>query len=116
MLTLVRQWRTMSNMNHDKRYMNNEMFDELVESMKEAVSISKGETEPSRVFSYSPMNIKEIRERTGKSQKDFADMIGVSLGTLRNWEQGRRYPEGAALTLLKVVSADPAYVAKILHC
>ena len=92
------------------------MFDELVESMKEALSISKGEAEPSRVFSYSPMNIKEIRERTGKSQKDFADMIGVSLGTLRNWEQGRRYPEGAALTLLKVVSADPAYVAKILHC
>ena len=43
--------------------MNNEMFDELVESMKEAVSISKGEAEPSRVFSYSPMNIKEIREK-----------------------------------------------------
>ena len=104
MLTLVRQWRTMSNMNHEKRCMNDEMFDELVESMKEALSISKGEAEPSRVFSYSPMNIKEIRERTGKSQKDFADMIGVSLGTLRNWEQGRRYPEGAALTLLKVVS------------
>lgn len=100
----------------DKKYMNDEMFDELVSSMQEAVSISKGEKEPSRVFSYSPMNVKEIRERAGKSQKDFAAMIGVSLGTLRNWEQGRRYPEGAALTLLKIVAADPAYVAKILHC
>ena len=100
----------------DKRYMTDEMFDELVSSMQEAVSISKGEKEPSRVFSYSPMIVKEIWEWAGKSQKDFAAMIGVSLGTLRNWEQGRRYPEGAALTLLKIVAADPAYVAKILHC
>ena len=99
----------------DKKYMSDEMFNELVESMKEAVAINKGEKEPSRVFSYSPMNVKEIRERTGKSQKDFADMIGVSIGTLRNWEQGRRYPEGAALSLLKVVSADPVYVSQILH-
>ena len=99
----------------DKKYMSDEMFEELVASMKEAVAISNGEATPSRVFSYSPLNVKEIRERTGKSQKDFADMIGVSIGTLRNWEQGRRYPEGAALTLLKVVAADPAYVARILH-
>ena len=99
----------------DKKYMSDEMFEELVGSMKEAVAISNGGATPSRVFSYSPLNVKEIREKTGKSQKDFADMIGVSIGTLRNWEQGRRYPEGAALTLLKVVAADPAYVARILH-
>jgi len=41
-------------------------------------------------------------------------MIGVSVGTLRNWEQGRRKSEGPALALLKIVSADPAYVEKIL--
>ena len=99
----------------DKKYMSDEMFEELVGSMKEAVAISNGGATPSRVFSYSPLNVKEIREKTGKSQKDFADMIGVSIGTLRNWEQGRRYPEGAALTLLRVVAADPAYVARILH-
>ena len=99
----------------DKKYMSDEMFEELVGSMTEAVAISNGGATPSRVFSYSPLNVKEIREKTGKSQKDFADMIGVSIGTLRNWEQGRRYPEGAALTLLKVVAADPAYVARILH-
>lgn len=99
----------------DKKQMSNEMFEELIQSMKEAVAISNGETIPSRVFTYSPLNVREIREKAGKSQKDFADMIGVSIGTLRNWEQGRRYPEGAALTLLKVVAADPAYVSRILH-
>ncbi len=60
-------------------------------------------------------NVKEIREKSGKTQSEFAHMIGVSIGTLRNWEQGRRYPEGAALTLLKVVAADPDYVAKVLY-
>lgn len=41
-------------------------------------------------------------------------MIGVSVGTLRNWEQGRIKPEGPALGLLKIISADPAYVERVL--
>ena len=96
------------------KYMSDELFNELVESMKEAVAISKGEIEPSRRFVYTPLNVKEIRERSHKTQSDFAKMIGVKLGTLQNWEQGRRKPNGTALTLLKVVSADPEYVEKLL--
>ena len=42
-------------------------------------------------------------------------MIGVKVGTLRNWEQGRRKPNGIALTLLKVVAADPEYVESVLQ-
>ncbi|MBR1616184.1 MAG: helix-turn-helix domain-containing protein [Treponema sp.] len=90
-------------------------FNELVESMKQAVSISKGEMQPSRVFVFSPINVKEVREKTNKNQEDFASMIGVKVGTLRNWEQGRRKPDGAALTLLKIVAADPKYVEQVLH-
>ncbi len=41
-------------------------------------------------------------------------MIGVSVGTLRNWEQGRRVPDGPALALLKVASVDPTYIKQIL--
>lgn len=90
-------------------------FNELVESIKQAVSISKGEMQPSRVFVFSPINVKEVREKTNKNQEDFASMIGVKVGTLRNWEQGRRKPDGAALTLLKIVAADPKYVEQVLH-
>ena len=90
-------------------------FNELVESMKQAVSISKGEMQPSRVFVFSPINVKEVREKTNKNQEDFASMIGVKVGTLRNWEQGRRKPDGSALTLLKIVAADPKYVEQVLH-
>lgn len=42
-------------------------------------------------------------------------MIGVKIGTLRNWEQGRRTPDGPALTILKIVAANPKYVEQILH-
>ncbi len=98
-----------------KKYMSDEMFDELVTSMKEAVAISKGEMSPSRTFTYSPVNVKEVREKANKTQSEFADMIGVRLATLRNWEQGRRTPVGPALTLLKVVAANPEYVEQVLH-
>lgn len=96
-------------------YMNDDMFNELVTSMKEAVAITKGELQPSRTFEYSPINVKEIREKANKSQSEFADMIGVKIGTLRNWEQGRRTPDGPALTILKIVAANPKYVEQILH-
>lgn len=90
-------------------------FNELMESMKQATAISKGEMQPSRVFVFSPINVKEVREKTNKNQEEFANMIGVKVGTLRNWEQGRRKPDGAALTLLKIVAANPKYVEQVLH-
>ncbi|MBQ5400342.1 MAG: helix-turn-helix domain-containing protein [Treponema sp.] len=90
-------------------------FNELMESMQQAVAISKGEMKPSRVFVYSPLNVKEVREKTNKNQEEFANMIGVKVGTLRNWEQGRRKPAGAALALLKIVAANPQYVEQVLR-
>ncbi|MDE6774592.1 MAG: helix-turn-helix domain-containing protein [Treponemataceae bacterium] len=98
-----------------RNYMSDEMFGELVGSMHEAAAISRGEAEPSRTFTFSPVNVRKIREKANKSQDEFAAMIGVKVGTLRNWEQGRRNPDGAALTLLKVVAENPAYVEKILR-
>lgn len=90
------------------------MFAELEQSLKEAVAIKKGEMKPARVFEMEPFDIAKIRGKTNKTQEEFAAMLNISIGTLRNWEQGRRKPDGAALSLLKVVSADPKYVEKIL--
>jgi putative transcriptional regulator len=97
-----------------KKYMNDDMFADLIKSTTQAVFISKGKLEPSRKFTINPPDIAAIRKVTEKSQEEFARMIGVSVGTLRNWEQGRRKPEGPALALLKIVSADPIYVEKVL--
>jgi len=94
--------------------MKSEDFEELVNSMKEAGAIMRGETQPSRRIEVSSLDIKAIREGTKKSQNEFALMIGVSLGTLRNWEQGRRKPDGPARALLKVVAQNPEYVESVL--
>jgi putative transcriptional regulator len=68
----------------------------------------------SRVFSFRPADIKSIRSKLGKSQCEFALMIGVSTATLQNWEQGRRVPEGPAKALLKVAAERPEAVAEAL--
>ena len=61
-----------------------------------------------------PADIKAIRLKLGKSQSEFALMIGVSVSTLQNWEQGRRSPGGPARALLKVAEHDPEAVAEAL--
>jgi putative transcriptional regulator len=58
--------------------------------------------------------VRKIREKLQKSQSEFARMIGVSVSTLQNWEQGRRQPEGPARALLVVASKAPEVVAKAL--
>ena len=61
-----------------------------------------------------PHDIKAIRVGLEKSQAEFARMIGVSVSTLRNWEQGRRQPEGPARALLRVTAENPGAVAHAL--
>jgi len=89
-------------------------FDKLVGSVKQAGRIKRGKKKASRIFKFRPADVKAIREGLGKSQSEFALMIGVSVSTLQNWEQGRRQPEGPARALLKVAAENPNAVAKAL--
>jgi putative transcriptional regulator len=89
-------------------------FDKLVKSVKQAGRIRRGKARPARVFKFRPADVRAIRENLGKSQSEFALMIGVSVSTLQNWEQGRREPEGPARALLKVAAENPKAVAKAL--
>jgi putative transcriptional regulator len=52
-------------------------------------------------------SVSSIRERTGLSQEKFAQLLGVSVRTLQEWEQGRRAPSGAARTLLLIAAKNP---------
>src|SRR6266516_1478785 len=69
-----------------------QLFEELVESIQQAGRIHRGETQPSRRFVFEAQDIRGIREKLHKSQSEVARMIGVSVATLQNWEQGRRQP------------------------
>ena len=52
-------------------------------------------------------SVSSIREQTGLSQAKFAQLLGVSVRTLQEWEQGRRAPSGAARTLLLIANKNP---------
>ncbi len=95
--------------------MKNEDFDKLVSSIKEAGEIKSGKTKPSRMYEVDPPQIKMVREKLHASQNEFALMIGVSIRTLQNWEQGRRQPEGPAKALLRIASHNPEAVRDALH-
>jgi putative transcriptional regulator len=90
-------------------------FDKLVTSIRQAGRIKRGELKPSRVTRFAPVDVKAIRQQLGKSQSEFARMIGVSVATLQNWEQGRRRPEGPARALLKVAAMNPEAVSAALE-
>lgn len=94
--------------------MKKEMFDQLVASIKQAGEIHRGDAKASRTFVFQPEDVQKIREKLHKSQSEFAQMIGVSVATLQNWEQGRRQPQGPARALLVVASKAPNVVAKAL--
>ena len=91
--------------------MDKQLFDDIVASLNEAVAITKGETAPSRVFTYEMPNVKEIRAKTGLSQSEFAKKLHISFKTLQNWEQGRRKPTGPAITLMRLLDKDPNLLA-----
>jgi putative transcriptional regulator len=95
--------------------MRDELFNDLVESIREAGAIRRGRQVPSRVFVADGPNIKRIRTSYDLSQDQFAAMLGISLGTLRNWEQGRRTPEGAARVLLQVAASHPEAILDVVR-
>jgi putative transcriptional regulator len=88
---------------------------ELLKGGKQAGQLRRGERKPSRVATFRPEAVKAVRARLGQTQEQFALMIGVSVATLRNWEQGRRHPDGPALALLRVAARNPEAVAAALH-
>ncbi len=94
--------------------MKKQDFDKLVSSVKQAGKIRRGEMRASRTFKFSPADIKKIRQKLHQSQSEFAMMIGVSVSTLQNWEQGRRVPEGPARALLKIAAENPKALIKAL--
>ena len=95
--------------------MKGKEFQELLHSIDQARAIHHGERRPGRVFRYEPAKIRAIRMKLGLTQYRFAALLCVSLATLRNWEQGRTAPEGAAIALLRVTEAKPEAVLEALH-
>ena len=94
--------------------MKKELFEQLKQSLHEAVLIKRGVIKPSRVFKIDRKNdVVKVRGKLGLSQSKFAAVLGISADTLQNWEQGRRSPAGPAKVLLKIAAKHPEVLLEV---
>jgi putative transcriptional regulator len=91
--------------------------DEIVESMREALAIARGEIEPARVHQIPlplKVDVREVRKQTGLSRAAFAEKFGLDARAIQDWEQGRRVPDRAARAYLTVIAKRPDAVVEAL--
>ncbi len=94
--------------------MSKKAFNKIMAGLEDAIAFAKGDT--SRGVVHVPgTDVKSARKRLGMTQKVFALNFGVSVETVRNWEQGRRQPEGPARVLLAVIDRNPKAVLDVLR-
>jgi putative transcriptional regulator len=88
----------------------------LIEAAREGRAIARGEADPAtyRIHVPAEVDVRRIRRRLGLSQDEFAARFGLSVATVREWEQDRRKPEGAARVLLTVIEKEPEAVTRAL--
>ena len=90
---------------------------EILQALENAVAYAKGHNRNVRthvIHLPPPVDVRHVRRKLGMSQGDFAARFGISPATLRNWEQGRRQPEGPARVLLAIIDREPQAVQRAL--
>lgn len=89
----------------------------ILRGLEDALAYAKGDKTRGveHVVEVASVDVRAARKRLGMSQRTFARSFGVSLDTLRNWEQGRRRPEGPARVLLAVIDKNPKAVLEALR-
>lgn len=95
--------------------MRHDLFNELLESIEVAGAIQRGEAAPGRSFVFEEPDVGAIRAEYGLSQSRFAALLGISVRTLQNWEQGRRRPEGPARVLLRLAAEHPEALLDVVR-
>ena len=97
--------------------MGKKAFDSIMAGLEDALAYAKGDKARGRatVFDARELDVGKVRGKVGLSQDEFARAFGVSVATLRNWEQRRVKPDGPARVLLTVIDRDPVSVLKALR-
>jgi putative transcriptional regulator len=89
-------------------------FDQMLANVRLASARGGSAHRTARPNEVNALTVKRLRGWTQLSQPDFAQLLGVELSTLRNWEQGRREPTGPARALLRAICNDPEHVLRAL--
>ncbi len=100
-------------------------FEQIKAGLEDAIAYRNGDKSRGRIVvrgkttdvptpKIKPVSVQNVRLKTGRSQKAFAKSIGITIGTLRNWEQGRSTPKGAAAVLINLIDKDPKLIEREL--
>jgi putative transcriptional regulator len=89
-------------------------YNAIALGLEDAIAHAGGEAARGQTHRVVLVDVRAVREKLGLSQPEFASAFGVSVATVRNWEQGRRSPRGAARVLMQVIDNDPAAVRRAL--
>lgn len=92
-----------------------EYFESIRKGAKEALAWKQGKGTGARVCQYAALDVTEIRKKTKMTQKEFSQSFQIPLSTLRQWEQGKRLPQGPAQALLKIIAYDSDTAIEALH-
>ncbi len=82
----------------------NEYFESIKKGAKEALDWKQGGETGACVRKYTAMDVAKIRKSTNMTQKEFSEFFSIPLSMLRQWEQGRRIPQGPAQALLRIIA------------
>lgn len=91
--------------------------EEILQGAQDALDYFRGDETKGRAhyIILSDIDVKSVREKTGLTQRHFAETYGFSLSTLKKWETGARNPEGAAKAYLMVIDQKPDMVRNALN-
>lgn len=92
-----------------------ERFESIKKGAQEAIEWKKGKKTGARVRRYTAMDVAGIRKKTKMTQREFSESFSIPLSTLRQWEQGKRVPQGPAQTLLKIIDTDAKTVLRAIE-
>ncbi len=100
--------------------MTDDIGDQIIQGMQQAVDYMKGNKKGSKttvktVIAETKVDVKAIRQSLNKTQKEFAELFGFSLSTLRGWEQGQRQPEKPTKLLLMMLRDRPEFVQEYVE-
>lgn len=96
--------------------MSNNEFTEIMSGLQEAIQHAGGDKKATEHRVEVPVvDVRKVRDSLGLTQEAFAAAFGVSVGTVRNWEQLRRIPRGPARMLLQVIAREPEAVKRVLE-
>lgn len=90
-------------------------FTNIMAGLEDALAYAEGDTKKHVVRTIEVVDVKKVRSKTNLSQDKFARVFCIPVGTLRNWEQGHRHPDGPSMALLTIIDKEPEAALRALH-